>query len=139
MNTSYTILYVDDDQDDLMLIADAFEQYASHLSVVQAHNGLEGLTTLKKMQEKRHLPCLVVLDINMPLMDGKEMLKKLRSNSDFQDLPVILFSTSNNPKEKLFAQDHNAEFITKPVDFSNLQLLVSAFVSKCKLEAANSA
>lgn len=134
MNTSYTILYVDDDHDDLMLIADAFENYTSHLRVVHAYNGLEGLAALEKMKEKGSLPCLVILDINMPRMNGKEMLKRLRASSEFKDLPVILFSTSNSTSDKQFARELNADFITKPVSFSNLQALITEFVSKCTFE-----
>ncbi|WP_121357706.1 response regulator [Flavisolibacter nicotianae] len=134
MKSSYTILYVDDDRDDLMLIADAFEKYTEHLTVVHAYNGIEGLSALKKMNETDSLPCLVILDINMPRMDGKEMLRRLRSHSDFKYLPVILFSTSNSSKDKLFAEEHHADFITKPVNFSNIQSLVAEFVSRCKLE-----
>lgn len=139
MKKSYTILYVDDDHDDLMLIADAFEKYTDHLRVVHAHNGLEGLSALKKMQENGSLPCLVILDINMPKMDGKEMLRRLRSDSDFKNIPVILFSTSSSAKDKDFALDFDADFITKPVSFSNLQFLIAEFVSKCRLEVAKTA
>lgn len=136
MKKSYTILYVDDDHDDLMLIADAFEKYTDHLRVVHANNGLEGLSALAKMQANGSLPCLVILDINMPKMDGKEMLQRLRTNSGFKHLPVILFSTSSSVKDKQFAQNFDADFITKPVNFSNLQSLIAEFVSRCKLEVA---
>lgn len=136
MKKSYTILYVDDDHDDLLLIADAFERYTEHLRVVHACNGIEGLFALQQMQESGSLPCLVILDINMPKMDGKEMLKQLRANDDFKDLPVILFSTSGNPRDRDFAQSLDAEFITKPVSYSNMQSLISEFVSKCRLEVA---
>lgn len=139
MNKSYTILYVDDDHDDLMLIADAFERYTDYLKVVHAHNGLEGLSMLKKMQDNESLPCLVIIDINMPKMDGKEMLRTIRSNKDFQNLPVILFSTSNSEKDKDFAESLDADFITKPVSFPNLESLIAEFVSKCQFEAAKTA
>ena len=134
MKRIYTILYVDDDHDDFILIADAFEKYTEHLIVVHAYNGIEGLSVLKKMNETTALPCLVILDINMPKMAGKEMLKRLHSNNDFKYLPVILFSTSNSAKDKTFAKEHHADFFTKPVNFSNLQSLVAEFVSRCKLE-----
>lgn len=135
MNTSYTILYVDDDHDDLMLISEAFEKYTDHLKVVHAFNGHEGLAALKKMKEKGSMPCLVILDINMPLMDGKQMLKKMREQTDFENLPVVLFSTSGSPNDRLCAEQFDADFITKPVNFADLETVVSEFVSRCRFEA----
>ncbi|HWJ90456.1 MAG TPA: response regulator [Flavisolibacter sp.] len=139
MNTSYTILYVDDDHDDLMLIAEAFEKYTSNLRVINAYNGQDAVSKLKTMKDQGSLPCLVIIDINMPVMNGKELLQKIRSNDDLKEVPVVLFSTSNNPKDKFFAQDLDADFITKPVTFSNLNSLVSQFVTRCKFEVTKRA
>lgn len=139
MKTSYTILYVDDDLDDLMLITDAFQKYTHHLNVIHAHNGLEGLRTLERMNENGQVPCLVIIDINMPVMNGKEMLKKMRSNKHFHHLPVILFSTSNRKEDQLYAQGLEADYITKPINFTDLEDLVEAFISKCKFEVADRA
>jgi CheY-like chemotaxis protein len=137
MKTSYTILYVDDDMDDLLLIGEAFEKYTDHLRVVHAKNGMEGLARLRSMQSKGSLPCLVILDINMPVMNGKELLRSMRQEKAFQNLPVIMFSTSNNPTDRLFAEKLEADYITKPLDYSNLKSLVSDFVSRCKYEVVN--
>ena len=139
MKRSYTILYVDDDMDDLYLISDAFEKYTDHLTVVHAGNGLQGLQVLQKMSDKAELPCLVIADINMPVMDGKQMLKKLREHTEYKDLPVILFSTSNSPADKEFAHNHDAEFISKPVNYSGMKSLVEQFVNKCRFEVKKTA
>src|SRR5689334_22722205 len=127
MKRSYTILYVDDDIDDLYLISDAFEKYTDHLTVVHAGNGLHGLQVLQKMNDKAELPCLVIIDINMPVMDGKQMLKKLRERPQYKDLSVILFSTSQLPADKEFAQSYEAEFISKPINYSEMKSLVEQF------------
>jgi len=137
MHRSYSILYVDDDIDDLFLISEAFEKFTHDLKVVHSENGVEGLKTLEKMQE--NLPCLVIIDINMPIMDGKEMLVKLRTHSQFKDLPVIIFSTSGSEKDKQFAEDNNAEFISKPASYSELKSLVQQFVSKCRFDVKKTA
>ena len=139
MKKSYTILYVDDDQDDLMLIADSFEKYTEHLRVVHAFNGIEGLQALEKMEKNNALPCLIILDINMPKMDGKEMLQHIRANPHFRELPVIVFSTSTNPIDKQFAKAYDADFISKPIKFSNLESLIAEFVNKCHFEVEKSA
>ena len=137
MKRSYSILYVDDDIDDLFLISEAFEKFTDDLRVVHADNGVEGLKTLEKMQD--NLPCLLIIDINMPIMDGKEMLVKLRAHSQFKNLPVIMFSTSGSEKDKQFAQDNHAEFISKPASYNELKSLVEQFVSKCRFDVKNTA
>lgn len=139
MSSRYTILYVDDDMDDLLLISEAFEKYTDHLKVVHAGNGVEGMTRLKSMQAEGSLPCLVILDINMPIMDGKELLKAMRQEKAFQELPVILFSTSSNPRDRLFAKNLDAEYVTKPLSYGEIKHLVSEFVTKCKFEVGNRA
>jgi CheY-like chemotaxis protein len=100
MKGSYTILYIDDDDDDLMIVADAFERYTTNLRIIHAHNGFEGLRLLKEMAEEKKLPCLIILDINMPVVDGKQTLIEIRKNSDYNDIPMALFTTSNNPADR---------------------------------------
>jgi CheY-like chemotaxis protein len=139
MKRSYTILYVDDDADDLMLIAEAFERYTDHLTVVHANNGVEGLRTLDKMYKEHKLPCLVVIDINMPIMDGKQMLRKLRDHAGYKDLPVVMFSTSHSLQDHEFAETYDAEFVSKPSKYRELEALVEQFVSKCRFEAQKTA
>ena len=139
MKTSYTILYVDDDIDDLQLISDAFEKYTDHLRVVHAGNGKEGLKMLDAMKKETSLPCLLVIDINMPVMDGKEMLEKLRMQPAYKHLPVILFSTSQSEQDKDFAENFDAEFISKPNRYGELKSLVEQFVTKCSFEVEKSA
>lgn len=136
MKKSYTILYVDDDIDDLFLISDAFEKYTDHLRVVHAGNGSEGLKTLATMKEHSGLPCLVIIDINMPIMDGKQMLEKLRKYPEYKELPVIVFSTSNSQTDEEFAKSLDADFISKPTQYGELKMLVEEFVSKCRFDVS---
>jgi CheY-like chemotaxis protein len=139
MKRSYTILYVDDDLDDLHLISEAFEKYTDHLSVIHAYNGVEGLRTLEKMHKEESLPCLVIVDINMPVMGGKQMLEKLRAKPYYHDLPVIMFSTSQSQHDKAFAEKYDADFISKPEKYNELNALVEQFVNRCRFEIKNSA
>ena len=139
MKRRYTILYVDDDADDLALISEAFEKYTDDLRVLHAGNGIEGLKLLEKMHNEHRLPCLLIIDINMPIMDGKQMLRKLREQVSYRELPVILFSTSNSMRDHQFAEKHDAEFISKPTKYGELKALVEQFVSKCRLEVKKTA
>ena|ERR1700730_8436990 len=134
MNRSYTILYVEDDHDDLLIISEAFEKYTEHLTVIHAHHGYEALQILKKMNLNGKLPCLIILDINMPVMDGKETLSEIRRNEDYKSIPIVLFSTSRHVHDGKFAESLDADFITKPMQYSDMETLVKEFVQKCRLE-----
>ncbi|HWJ26061.1 MAG TPA: response regulator [Flavisolibacter sp.] len=134
MNTHHTILYVDDDHDDLEMIAEGFEKYSEDLRVVQAESGLEGLRMLEKMSHKKILPCLIILDINMPGLNGKETLKQIRSNALYKKVPIVLFSTSTSLTDKQFATQWDAEYVSKPLNFNHLEALIAGFVKKCQIE-----
>lgn len=133
--SGYTILYVDDDMDDLMIISDAFEKYTDYLRVIHACDGVDALNKLEDMTAKNTCPCLIILDINMPVMDGKETLKVIKSTPEYNDIPVVIFSTSASDRDKKFAEDLGADFITKPVQYTHLEELVHAFVEKCRFES----
>jgi CheY-like chemotaxis protein len=136
MKRSYTVLYVDDDQDDLFLLAEAFEQYTDNLIVAHAYNGFEGLQVLEKMNREGSLPCLIILDINMPIMDGKATLAKIKTEEAYKDIPVVMFSTSQNPSDIAFAENLGAEYFVKPISYNNIKELVADFVKRCNLQIA---
>lgn len=134
---SYTILYVDDDHDDLMLLAEAFEKYTDYLRVIHAYNGFEALQVLERMSKEESLPCLVILDINMPVMDGRVTLKKIKSSPAWKELPVVMFSTSSSHADKAYAENLGADFVTKPVTYGDMEGLVKQFVERCRIAAAS--
>jgi len=128
---AHTILYAEDDLDDLFMIRQAFEQYDGSTNLVHSSNGFEALEFLKQAKRNKSLPCLVVLDINMPGMDGREALIRIRQSDDFKSLPVVLFTTSSSELDKAFARKWGAEFVTKPLIYSELQQLAKQFLSLC--------
>lgn len=127
----HTILYAEDDLDDLFMIRQAFEQFDGVTQLLHASNGFEALEQLKKLKTEKHLPCLIILDINMPGMNGREALIRIRQSEDFKDIPVVLFTTSSSELDKAFARKWNAEFITKPLVYSELEELAKHFSSLC--------
>jgi two-component system, chemotaxis family, chemotaxis protein CheY len=82
----------------------------------QANNGLEGL----KVIEKSWID-LVLVDINMPVMNGQEMIKELRSRSETASLPVIVVSTDGSVARIQMMQEHRAEFVHKPFTAETLR------------------
>lgn len=127
----HTILYAEDDLDDLFMIRQAFEQFDGSTQLVHTNNGFEALELLNKAKVDKHLPCLIILDINMPGMNGREALIRIRQSEDFKDIPVVLFTTSSSELDKAFAKKWGAEFITKPLVFSELEELAKRFISLC--------
>jgi len=134
MTSKHTILYVEDDLDDLFMVEQAFEKYNSGVEVVHAKDGFEGLKYLNELKDTDPLPCLVILDINMPGMDGRETLIRIKQSLRFKDIPVVLFTTSSSDRDKAFARKWNAEFITKPLIFSELEELAKSFTNLCDFE-----
>jgi len=136
MSRSYSILYVEDDPDDLLIIAEAFEKYTDNLKIIHAHQGYEALQVLNMLTLQDKLPCLIIMDINMPIMDGKETLVAIRRNRTYDNIPIVIFSTSEKPEDKKFAADLDADYITKPIQFSAMEKLVGEFVQKCRFPSS---
>ena len=107
------ILYVEDDQDDFLLLQKAFQDVDENIELINVLNGYE---TIKFLQESNtaDFPSLIVMDINMPVMDGKETLELLKIDDKFKSIPVVFFSTSVSPMDKKIIETTGTEVITKP-------------------------
>ena len=128
----HIILCVDDDPDDLHLLQNALHAVGSKYKIVEAYNGEEALMLLKEMKQSGTLPCLVVLDINMPKIDGKQTLVSIQKDEDFKSMPVVVFTTSSSPLDQLFFAKKNVEFITKPVQYSTMYEIANRLLGFCR-------
>ena len=120
MSANRTILCVDDDPDDLELLIKALETVNKSYRLLEAEDGTDALAKLWEMHKEGTLPCPIVLDINMPKMDGKETLVAFQQQDNFYKIPTVVLSTSSSALDKLFFAKKNVELITKPVNFDNL-------------------
>src|ERR1700694_6288956 len=102
------VLYADDDPDDLELVQEAFARYAKNVEVVTARDGSQVLSYLQRLTDEDPAPCLIILDLNMPVLNGKDVLKKVRDMDKFEVVPVVIFTTSSLPQDQVFAKKHNA-------------------------------
>ncbi len=122
-----TILICDDDEDDRMLTQQALEQahIANDLRFVEdGEDLLDYLHQRRKYAGENGLaprPGLILLDLNMPKVDGREALKAIKSDTDLRDIPVVVLSTSSLDVDivKSYQLGVNS-FITKPVTFTGL-------------------
>lgn len=92
------ILLVEDDHDDILLIKKAFNSILDNFQITVAENGLEGLQLLSSNTDKLDFD-LVILDINMPVMNGFEFLEKIRAEPVTTKIPVVVLTTTNNRAE----------------------------------------
>jgi CheY-like chemotaxis protein len=131
------VLYADDDPDDLELVKDAFSNYSHNVEVVACTDGIQALSYINNLSEEDPTPCLIILDINMPILSGKEVLIRLRQKERFNEIPVVLFTTSSQPNDKNFANQYKAGFITKPIDTKQMAYIADEFINHCAEEVKN--
>lgn len=130
----HIVLYADDDEDDLMLVEEAFQELAFNVDVITANDGAEALSYLNHLSPFDPAPCLIILDVNMPRLNGKETLQRIRNHERFAEIPVVMFTTSSMPLDKGFSENYKAGFITKPLDSKQMKTIAEVFVEHCSDE-----
>ena len=128
------VIYADDDQDDIELVEEAFKHYASNVDVITFKDGSQALSYLRNLSDEDPVPCLIILDINMPVLNGKETLTRLRQINRYTEIPVVLFTTSSMPIDKNFAEQYGAGFITKPLGYEQMEMIAKEFINHCSVE-----
>ena len=135
MSAHRYILYVDDDIDDLYVFNQALQITDPTLGVKEARDGYQALTLLEEARKAGHYPFLIVLDLNMPGMSGKEILTIIKKDMEWCTIPTVVFSTSSSKIDQDFCMQQNVAFITKPLHFSELVNTVSKLVRLCETTA----
>jgi len=123
------ILMVDDDEGDTFLAQKALEEskFGNNLFIV--HDGIEALEFLEKRGEFTDAPTpdLVLLDLNMPRMNGHEVLSWMRDQEKYKYTPVVILTTSSASVDILKSYENQAScFITKPVDLKQFNKVIKA-------------
>lgn len=108
-----TLLLIDDDDVDVMGIQRALKKLEIHNPIVRARDGLEGLAKLRECHSARR-PYLVLLDLNLPKLNGLELLAEIRKDPEISSAVVFVLTTSKAEEDKLVAYKHNiAGYIIK--------------------------
>jgi len=114
------LIYIDDDEDDRMLFQEAIEELFPKLPVESYENGPSFLKRLSK--DISNLPKLIFVDLNMPVVSGMECLKRIRTNTHFAKIPVIMYSTSSSREDYTKCLDLGADmFVTKSRSYDELK------------------
>jgi len=128
-NSVNTILIAEDDADDRFLLKAAFKQNAANEKLVFVENGVELFEYLHKCLETDNvvLPRFILLDLNMPKKDGREVIKEIKTIPILRNIPIVVFSTANSYLEMQRCYDLGANsYITKPNSFDQLVRTVAA-------------
>jgi chemotaxis family two-component system response regulator Rcp1 len=121
------VLLVEDNEDDVELTLEALKDSKVRMNVHVVPDGVEAMKFLRCQDEYENesRPDLVLLDLNLPKMDGREVLKGIREDSDLTDLPVVVLTTSQNEEDIVKAYKMHANcYISKPVDFMQFTEIV---------------
>ena len=117
MRNSKPILLLEDDTVDAMTVKRALKELKILNPLVRSCNGEEGLAYLR--DEKNPRPCVILLDLNMPKMNGLEFLKVVKNDEQFKRIPAIVLTTSKDDQERIRGFQLNISgYIIKPVDYS---------------------
>ena len=87
---------------------------------------------LRKAHEMQAVPCVLVMDMNMPKMDGRETVVALKGMEPFKNLQIVLFSTSKNKTDELFAEKWGVRYFQKPDTVQGLNDVAQVIVSMCQ-------
>jgi CheY-like chemotaxis protein len=134
---SFKILMADDDLEDQGIIKDTLALLQADDKICFTGNGAEAVEVLEDFYAKGSLPCLIVLDLNMPKLNGTQTLEFLKRDHRFKDIPVVIYSTSINPLEKEKCLLLGAfSYITKPLTFSEGIETAKEFLALCNKQKA---
>jgi CheY-like chemotaxis protein len=131
MNGRY-IIFADDDADDLELITGFFKQYNRKVNVLEFKDGREVLKFLDDFAISASQPLLIVLDINMPRMNGRETLIAIRNHANFKNIPVIIYTTSASKEDREFCRKYKASWMNKPYNLEDVKAIAKILADFCK-------
>lgn len=119
---AHSVFIADDDEDDRLLLRYAFAEHSPECHLLFAEDGLALLDALSEAETE---PCLIILDLNMPRINGLEALQLLRHSPLYSNKPIVILTTSNEAidRQNAFALGAN-EFLTKPLSMDSLGQMV---------------
>ncbi|HJW16501.1 MAG TPA: response regulator [Flavisolibacter sp.] len=123
------ILHVDDDEDDLLVFKEALASADPGIKLFQVqriHDAAQFIELVKQTD-----PCLIVIDLNMPGIGGKELLPLLKNDPTTNKLPVVAFTTSALPSDKDYCACFGVACVTKPLYFEQMIDSIKELVGYC--------
>src|ERR1700683_2958494 len=120
------VLVVDDDEADVALIREALDAHRVPSQVHIARDGVEALQYLRAEIPAGPRPDMILLDLNMPRMDGREVLSAVKQDPGLADIPIVVFTTSGQPRDIAASYSRHANaYVTKPLDLDDFTAAVN--------------
>src|SRR5688572_911027 len=125
------VLHIDDDQDDRHLVNKAINSIDPAIIIREATDGRKALEFLHQARLFGDLPCLIILDINMPVMDGYETYKEIMKDATLSIIPIVVFTTSCSENDVLQWRRENIVMLTKPSTYAGFADTVRKMLDYC--------
>lgn len=127
------IFLAEDDIDDQEILIESFKALYPDMTVKAEVNGLRAIQFLQRLPDHL-LPCLIVLDYNLPEVDGSEILQRLKEDNRFDPIPKVVWSTSNSDlfRSRSISMGAKAYFV-KPTDINSINNLAKEMLSYCNI------
>lgn len=126
-----TIIMADDDMEDLELFADAIHEIEPEVELLKMTNGKSVIDYLS-VRQASELPCLIILDYNMPELSGPEVLEKICRDERYERIPKLILSTSNSPAYISECMEQGAtRYFVKPNNLKDLHAIVATMLNYC--------
>jgi CheY-like chemotaxis protein len=120
------ILLVEDNEGDILLTTEAFEDSKIVNSISVIRDGKDAIIFFEALTNKAAIPHLVLLDVNLPKVNGHEVLTYIKNNEKYKSIPVIMLTTSSSEKDILQSyRNHVNCYITKPIDVSDFMKAIT--------------
>jgi CheY-like chemotaxis protein len=121
------IFYVEDNEDFVDVVERAIGQIDGTTVLRTIDDGALALNTLERLAEDKTKPKLILIDLNLPGLSGLDLLRKIKETQALRYVPIIMFSTSDNPKDIRSSLEFGANaYVTKPLGYANLVKCLSA-------------
>ncbi len=124
----FCVLLIEDNPGDVRLTQEAFRETGGNVNLEVVMDGVEAVAFLRKESpyEGKPTPDLILLDLNLPKWDGRQVLRNIKADATLKRIPIVVLTTSNATQDILNSYDLHANcFINKPVDFDNFFDIIS--------------
>ena len=129
MDNVVNILLVEDNPADARLIEEVFKDTNVNNKIYVVKDGVEAMNFLNKENEYSEAPRpeMILLDLNLPRKDGREVLKEVKKNEELKSIPIVILTTSSAKEDVIKTYSNHANcYITKPVDFDQFLRVITA-------------
>jgi len=124
------VICADDDPDDRELFCETITRIDERYKILHAGNGIEVLELLEKLKQEGRLPCLIIMDLQMPKMNGEAALQQIRADHYANNIPIVLLTGSPEQFPSL-AKQYRVNVVTKPSGIQEIHTMLKRLLPYC--------